>query len=84
MWKLYNSNILGNISDLFQLRQSIYGANNLKYLVPNANIGNTKNNLLFQNPSLWNNLPADLKNTKTISLFKKMLKRYIDLLDINR
>ena len=32
MWKLYNNNIPENISGLFQLRQRIYGANNLKYL----------------------------------------------------
>ena len=30
MWKLYKNNIPENISGLFQLRQRIYGANNMK------------------------------------------------------
>ena len=42
----------------------------LKHLVPKVNLH-----------ILWNRLPADPKNAKTIPLVKKMLKNY--LLDIN-
>ena len=81
MWILYNNNIPENISGFFQLKQTIYGANNLKYLVSNLNLDNTKNSLLFQGPVPWKKLPADQKYSKTILLFKTMLKSY--LLDVN-
>lgn len=80
-WKLHNNDIPENISGLFQLIEKIYLTNNLKYLVPNVSLDNTKNSLLFQGPVFWNKLPAVLKMSKTISLFKTMLKSY--LLDIN-
>lgn len=80
-WKLHNNDIPESISGLFQLIEKIYLTNNLKYLVPNVSLDNTKNSLLFQGPVFWNKLPAVLKMSKTISLFKTMLKSY--LLDIN-
>lgn len=80
-WKLHNNDIPENISGLFQLIERIYLTNNLKYLVPNVSLDNTKNSLLFQGPVFWNKLPAVPKMSKTISLFKMMLKSY--LLDIN-
>ena len=61
MLKLYNNNISENRSGLIQLRRTVYGANNLKYLVPNVNQDNTKSSLLFRGPVLCTKLPADLK-----------------------
>ena len=72
MRKLYKNNMPGNICGLFQLRQRMYGTNNLKELVPNINLNNTENSLLFQGPFLWNRLSGVLKNPKTTSLFKKI------------
>ena len=51
MWKLYSNNISENIGGLFQLRQRIYGANNLKYLVPNVNLDNTKKQFIVSSSS---------------------------------
>ena len=66
MWKVYKNNFPENLSGLSQQRQIIYSANNLKYVLPNVNLDNTKNSLLVQGPILWNKLPADLKSAKTI------------------
>ena len=49
----------------------MYGAKNLKYLVPSVYLDNTKNSLLFQVPFLWNKLPADLKILKPYHFLRR-------------
>ena len=42
----------------------------------------TKRSIKFKGGEIWNNLPISIKNSKSLEIFKKKIKKYyLDLLD---
>ena len=45
-------------------------------IIPKPNIEQFKQSFLYQGPTLWNNLPNDVKKYNSLSQFKRLYKHY--------
>jgi hypothetical protein len=48
-----------------------------KYILPRTRIDLYKDSFAFSGASVWNSLPAVVRNCKTLSLFKSLIKKYL-------
>ena len=82
MWKLTNKSlpkcILENFSSCFH---STFRTNNLR--VPLGRTHFKTRSIFCKGPTLWNSLPQDIKNSASLPLFSKKLKKYLLNLELN-
>ena len=70
-----------NYLDALLCRAAVrYGSLNL--IKPLSRIDLFQTSLSFSGADYWNKLPYELKNTKTISCFKRNLKKHINILNL--
>ena len=76
----YDSSLLGS---LFTNREhhSHLTRNSLNYRLPFCHKSETKSSISYIGISVWNELPADIKNRTSLGSFKYKLKKY--LLNLN-
>ena len=80
MWQVNNNEIPRNISQLFHVKNRIIGLeNNIKYYIPSVNLIIVKNSVFFQGPKLWNEIPIDIRNKKSLASFKTLYRKYLSL-----
>jgi hypothetical protein len=48
--------------------------NNEIYFIPYVRTNYGKFSLIYQGPNVWNNLPQDIRNANSLSIFKNMLR----------
>ena len=53
-----------------------YGSN--RYLLPSTRIDMCKARFAFVGPLMWNSLPSNVKNSKTVTIFKCSLKKHLN------
>ena len=51
----------------------------LNIMVPKPNIEQFKQSFLYQGPTLWNNLPNDVKKSNSLSQFKRLYKHHLSI-----
>ena len=75
IFKICNNLLLPLESTLFTVRQSLHALRGTNILSkPKCNKGHGKNSLAFQGPSIWNNLPDQLRCATNVKEIKSMLK----------
>ena len=80
MWQVNNNEIPRNVSQLFHVKNRIIGLeNNIKYHIPSFNLNIVKNSVFFQGPKLWNEIPIDIRNKKSLVSFKTLYRKYLSL-----
>ena len=69
------SSLLTHVSDHHE-RQTMSTTLDLLH-IPRSHSANFDRAFSVQSPKLWNSLPADIRNNKSVNRFKSQLKRYL-------
>ena len=80
MFKVVKLNICPSLQSTLDLRirdHCYHTRGNDLYVVPFPRVENLRVNYKYQFISLWNDLPAEIKNVNKLSIFKKSLMQYM-------
>ena len=79
-FKALNDLSTPDFSELFQLNESLYGLRSngpQKLCIPNINsVRFGKGSIRYFGPVIWNSIPAKIRNAKTLSSFKKKIRKW--------
>ena len=80
MFKALNDLSTPDFSELFQLNESLYSLRSngpQKLCIPNiSSVWFGKGSIQYFGPVIWNSIPAKIRNAKTLSLFKKKIRKW--------
>ena len=79
MFKVKHSLVPGNISDLFNLKNTQYNLRNSDFELPRfETVRFGRNSIKYVGPLLWSKLPRNLRMIETLNSFKRNISK-IDL-----
>ena len=61
----------------YKQTRSLRSAKEHLLVVPRTKLSSTSRAFSVAAPKLWNNFPLDIRNSKTMSIFRKLLKTYL-------
>ena len=79
MWKLHNNIHSKIIINMYKERptQNILTRNNSRFQLPNPKTEHKRRFITFYGLKVWNSIPCEIRNSKSIYIFKKKLKIFL-------
>jgi len=76
IYKCLNGMSVSDIKDLFPINTNRYKDNN-DLMIPSVNTElKGKNSLRYLGPVIWNSIPSDIRNVKSLSVFESKIKQW--------
>ena len=85
MYQVRNKTLPRQLVELFPLEDNSTNHHNLRHnkdfvqIRPNDEYG--RNSLRYRGPLIWNHIPCDVKNARTLSTFKTKMKRVSNVIE---
>jgi len=78
IYKVKNVLSVGNISNLFERSNNPYNTrSNAEFLLPQVRTElHSKSSLRYLGPLIWNIVPQEIKNSKSLAVFKNLIKNW--------
>jgi len=80
MFKCHNHSLPLEFSNIFKIRSlKVQTRNSSNIIMPSLKNSSSQQLIKFSDPKLWNRIPNDIKNSKSINLlvFRKKMKHYV-------
>jgi len=78
MFKYHNHSLPLEFSNIFKIRfLKVQTRSSSNIIMPSLKNAVSQQSIKFSGPKRWNRIPNDIKNSKSINLFRKKMKHYL-------